>query len=532
MGPAVGTVAGLLSWFSLSMKSAFALVGMSIFTHLILDVDKHIIATGFCLLFLFINLIGIKEAGRTQIALVVGLLALMVLYILFGLPNVDVKHFSPFVPHGPVSVFWTTGFVFVSYAGLLKIASIAEEIKNPMRNIPLGMLLSHVIVSILYTFMVFVTVGVLKAEDLSGTLTPISDGAEVFLGRWGQVAMAAAAILAFLSTANAGLMTSARSLVPLSQDGLLPAVLGKINKRFGTPHTSLIFTGCFIIAALCLKLEILVEAASIVLILTNVLACISLIVLRESHIQNYKPKFLTPFYPWLQIGGITGFIFIIFEMGKEALAVSFILIIGGFLVYLFYGRIRTDREYALLHLVERITARELTTYTLETELKEIIRERDQITKDRFDTIIENCVVLDIDKAVTAEQFFEMAGQALSGRLKMESAEIAGLLMERESQSSTVISEHLAIPHIVIEGKEIFDFLLARCKDGIIFSEHEKQVNAAFVIIGTKDERNFHLHSLAAIAQIVQGADFEQNWMRAQNIEVLRDIILLGKRKRL
>ena len=542
MGPAVGTVAGLLSWFSLSMKSAFALVGMSIFTVLIVDVNIHIIATGFCLLFLFINLIGIKEAGKTQVALVVGLLALMALYILVGLPNVDVKHFSPFVPRGPVSVFWTTGFVFVSYAGLLKIASIAEEIKNPMRNIPLGMLLSHVIVSILYTFMVFVTVGVLKAEDLSGTLTPISDGAEVFLGRWGQVAMAAAAILAFLSTANAGLMTSARSLVPLSQDGLLPGMFGKINKRFGTPHTSLIFTGCFIIAALFLKLEILVEAASIVLILTNVLACISLIVLRESHIQNYKPKFRTPFYPWLQIGGITGFIFIIFEMGKEALAVSFILIIGGFLVYLFYGRIRTDREYALLHLIERITARELTTYTLETELKEIIRERDQITKDRFDTIIENCVVLDIDKAVTGKQFFEMAARALSGRLKMDSAEVAGLLLERESQSSTVISEHLAIPHIVIGGKQIFDILLARCKEGIIFSEpasppasrggKEKQVNAAFVIIGTKDERNFHLHSLAAIAQIVQGADFEQNWIRAQNIEVLRDIILLGKRKRL
>jgi APA family basic amino acid/polyamine antiporter len=66
MGPAVGTVAGLLSWFSLSMKSAFALVGMSVFTVLIIDVDIHIIAVAFCLVFLFINLIGIKEAGRTQ----------------------------------------------------------------------------------------------------------------------------------------------------------------------------------------------------------------------------------------------------------------------------------------------------------------------------------------------------------------------------------------------------------------------------------------------------------------------------------
>ena len=73
MGPAIGTIAGLLSWFSLSMKSAFALVGMSVFTILIVNIDIHIIALLFCLIFLAINLIGIKEAGRTQVFLVVGL---------------------------------------------------------------------------------------------------------------------------------------------------------------------------------------------------------------------------------------------------------------------------------------------------------------------------------------------------------------------------------------------------------------------------------------------------------------------------
>jgi amino acid transporter/mannitol/fructose-specific phosphotransferase system IIA component (Ntr-type) len=531
LGPGVGTVAGLLSWFALAMKSAFALVGMSIFTRLIVDIDIHIIALFFCLLFLGINLVGIKEAGRTQVALVAGLLALMLVYIVAGLPKVKVENLAPFVPHGLVGMFFTTGFVFVSYTGLLKIASVAGEIKNPARDIPLGMIVSLLVVGIVYTFVVFITVGVLDGDRLSHSLMPISDGAEVFIGNSGKVALAIAAILAFLSTANAGIMTSARSLVPLSNDGLLPGTLGRINARFRTPHNALLVTAVFIIISLFLKLDILVEAASIVLILTNILACLSVIILRESRIQNYRPTFNVPLYPWMQIAGIVGFCFIILEMGKEALFVSFLLIVTGIFVYWFYGRIRTNREYALLHLIERITAKELTSYSLEEELREIIRQRDEIVKDRFDRIVEQCAVIDIDKAVSADEFFRLISEELSGRLGVQTEDVYRRLVAREKESSTVLSDNLAIPHIVIEGEHTFDILIARCKDGVAFSDVRRQVRAIFVIVGSKDERNFHLYSLSAIAQIVQDPHFERRWMTAKSTEVLRDIVLLGQRKR-
>ncbi|MDD5327283.1 MAG: amino acid permease [Phycisphaerae bacterium] len=532
LGPGVGTVAGLLSWFALAMKSAFALVGMSIFTRLLFDIDIHIIALFFCILFLVINLIGIKEAGRVQVALVIGLFVLMLAYIVVGLPKVKVENFSPFVPHGLRTVFFTTGFVFVSYTGLLKIASVAEEIKNPSRDIPLGMIISLLVVSILYAFMVFVTAGVLDGDKLSQSLMPISDGAEVFLGSWGKIVMAIAAIFAFLSTANAGIMTSARSLVPLSNDGLLPGIFGKINTRFGTPHNALFVTAAFIVISLFLKLEILVEAASIVLILTNILACLSVIILRESRIQNYRPTFHVPLYPWLQIAGIIGFCFLILEMGKDALLVSSLLIVAGVSVYWFYGRIKTNREYALLHLIERITAKELTNYSLEKELREIIRSRDDIVKDKFDRIAERCVVLDIDKAVSVDDFFRLAAEQLSARLGGRlSEDIYRRLTAREKESSTVLSDILAIPHIIIEGERTFDVLIARCKDGISFSDAHRQVQAIFVIAGSKDERNFHLYSLSAIAQIVQDPKFEKRWLTAKGVDAIRDIVLLGKRKR-
>lgn len=107
----------------------------------------------------------------------------------------------------------------------------------------------------------------------------------------------------------------------------------------------------------------------------------------------------------MQIAGIVGFGLLVFEMGLEALLITFILVVGGLFVYWFYGRIRTTREYALLHLIERITAKELTTRSLESELREIIRERDEIVKDRFDDIIERVTVLDVERSMPLEEFF-------------------------------------------------------------------------------------------------------------------------------
>jgi len=531
MGPGVGTIGGLLTWFSLSLKTAFALVGMAAFTVLIVNVDKHVIAALLCLAFVAINFLGIKQAGRTQVFLVLGLLALLLLYVVQALPRINVHHFEPFAPNGLGAMFSTAGFVFISYGGLLKVASIAEEVKDPGRVVPLGMFLSLLGIGILYTVVVFVTTGVLGSAELDKSLTPISDGAGAVMGSWGRIALSIAAILAFVSTANAGIMAASRYPLALSRDQLLPECFGKVHARFKTPYVSILLTGLFVMVALFLRLESLVKAASTVLILTFMFSCLSIIILRESRLQNYQPRFHEPLYPWVQTVGIIGFGFLLFEMGLDALIVSAVLIISGLFVYWFYGRIRTTREYALLHLIERITAKDLTTHLLETELKEIIRERDEITKDRFDRIIEDCIVLDMEKAMPVEELFESVAEAMSGKLKTKPPVLLKLLQDREKDSSTALSPGLAIPHIIIEGKHTFEILLARCREGVMFSEEAQKVHAIFVIAGTKDERNFHLRALAAIAQIVQNPHFEKQWLRARDIEALRDVVLLGKRRR-
>jgi amino acid transporter len=107
----------ILSWFSLALKSSFALVGMAAFLVLVVPIDPLLIATGTCLLFIFLNILGVKEASRLQVFLVIGLLVLMIFYVVFGSGAVRTELLAPFIPMGWDAVFSTTGFVFVSYGG-------------------------------------------------------------------------------------------------------------------------------------------------------------------------------------------------------------------------------------------------------------------------------------------------------------------------------------------------------------------------------------------------------------------------------
>ena len=531
-GPGVGTAAGLLSWFSLSLKSAFAIVGMATFAAIIVNIHGLVAGALFCIFFVALNAVGVREAARVQVVLVVGLLALLGLYIGVGIPQIRSELLIPFAPHGLARIFTATGFVFVSYGGLIQVSSIAEEVQDPGRTIPLGVTLSLTVVTLTYTLAVVVTSGVLESQVLDGSLTPISDGGRAIMGQFGYVAMSIGAILAFVSTANAGIMSASRYLLALSRDSLLPAPLSRVNERFDTPHVAIIITGLVIMASLFLKLDVLVEAASTVLIMTYILSCLSIIVLRESGLQNYRPSFRAPLYPWLQIGGILGLGFVLLEMGEDAYLICAGLILVGFLTYWLYGRRRVQQESALLHLIERITARELVTGTLEEELKQIIHERDEVVHDRFDREIEDCRVLDIEEGMRAEEFFRRAAEELAEGLEIEPAELAGALTAREKESSTAVSPWLAVPHVVIDGSDTFEILMARAGKGINFGTNAPKVKAVFVLVGTLDERHTYLTALSAIAQIAANPEFRTRWLRAKGDRGLKDVVLLADRNRL
>ncbi len=531
MGPLPGTISGFLSWSALSFKSAFAVLGMSEVVHAIFGIPLIGTSIVITLLFVVLNIIGVKEAAWLEVFLVFGLIFILVLYICFGLSKVDVSRLDPFIAKdkSTYSILTVSGMVFVSFGGLLKISSVSEEVVNPVRNIPLGIISSVTVVTILYTLILIVTVGTLDASKLSNSLTPLADAANNFYGPHGFMLITAAAIFAFVTTANAGIMAASRYPLALSRDKLIPSFISKVHRHFKTPAISICITGIFMILVLFFDLETLVKAASSVILTSYVLSNLSVIILRESHIRNYRPSFKAPFYPWLQIASVIIFSGMIISMGVKAMA-SLAIIPIAILLYLIYGRL-AEREFALMHLVERITNRKLTEHTLEDELREIIQQRDDIIKDEFDYLVEEAPVLIIDRRTKLKPLLRIISQTLASDINIEEGEMYDMLCSREDESSTAITPSVAVPHIIIEGANLFQLQLIKCTKGIHFSNVAPNVKAVFVLVGSRDLRNRHLKTLTAIAQVIQDKRFDHGWEVAVNEQQIRDVILLAKRQR-
>jgi amino acid transporter/mannitol/fructose-specific phosphotransferase system IIA component (Ntr-type) len=542
LGPAWGLFTGFAAWFSLALKSAFAIVGMAVFIEVLLqtllpDVQLatwllRTIAALCCAAFTLLNALSVRQTGRLQNVLVGVLLAILALFILFGAHSMDAVRFKGFLDKGWPAIFATAGLVFISFGGLTKAASIAEEVKDPGRNLPLGMLLAWLVVTIFYLLVILVTVGLVDGSELTTSLTPISLSASKFTGPAGFALLGIAAVSAFVTTANGGILAASRSPLAMSRDNLLPPVLARVGERFTTPYVSILITGGFMIAAIVfLDIESLVKTASTLMIILFILDNASVIIMRESKIQSYRPRFKSPLYPYVHIIAIIAYAALIVDMGKVPLTITAVFIAVSAAWFGLYVYKRVGRASAVMHVVERVTDRELKTVTLEDELRDILIERDEIIEDRFDCLIKDCEILDVTGRRKAEDVFRRVSQILEPRLDTNQYVLLEKFLHRESEGATVVQPGFAIPHIVVDGETKFEILLVRCRDGIEFPHVPDPVKAMFVLAGSRDERNYHLRALMAIAQVAQEKDFEQRWLAARDAAAIRNLILLSTRKR-
>jgi len=537
LGSFAGTVAGFSNWFSISLKSAFALIGIGAFTKLFLpDVSYNTIravAVFFVIFFTFVNLLSVKTAGRFQVIFVMTLLLILISYCFIGYRFVEPQRYIPFLPYGVKKVISTAGFIFISYAGLTKVSSLGEEISKPGKNVLWGMLSALIIVNIIYILVVDITVGLLPEEILRKTILPLHEGVKVFGGRIGVFALTVAGMLAFITTANAGIMSASRTPFAMSRDGLLPDIFKRISKK-GVPYISIYFTSLFMaFMILVFDLKNLVKFASTLMLLLFLFVNLSLIMMRESKISSYKPQFLSPFYPWLQILSVGFYGFLIIEMGTTSLISLLIFFFLSLLWYIFYVKKKVMRKSALMYIVERVVLSDkvFVSKTLEEELRDILLERDEITEDRFDSLIRKAEILDIDRKLDYEEFFKIVSSVIEKRTGISKEKAYELLINRERTSSTVIGKNLAVPHIIVDGKSIFEIIIVRSKNGVVFPDNE-EVFVSFFIVCSTDERNFYLKSLTAIAQISQDVEnFIKEWLKAEGVEDLRNLLLLSSRRR-
>jgi amino acid transporter/mannitol/fructose-specific phosphotransferase system IIA component (Ntr-type) len=541
LGALPGTLAGLGGWLSLALKSAFAMIGLGAIAAMFWPGQERwivkAVAIGFCAVFAVANAFSVKATGRLQVLMVAGLLVVLAVFVATGAPAVrQHPNFDNFAGRGWMNILGTAGLVFISFGGLTKVAEVSEEIRDPGRTIPGGMLLAWGVVSLFYVAAVIVTVGVLSPDRLNASLTPLSEAAGEFLGTPGVVLLSIAAALAFATTGNSGILSASRGPMAMSRDGMLPPLLGKVSRRFGTPQVAVLATAAFMIVMIAaLSIRDLVKVASTMMLILFLLMNASVLIMRGSRIQNYRPLFRMPFAPWLPLAGIVAYAYLIVEMaltmGPAPVITTGVFVAAVAVWYVAYVRPRITRESAIVYLVRRIVSRDMYRPALEEELKSIALERDEVVHDRFDRLVADCPILDIQESLDADEFFRRVSRTLAERLDMPADDLRERFERREAETSTVVDPGLAIPHVVVPGENRFDVVLVRCREGIEFPGHAEPVRIAFVLVGSQDQRNYHLRALMAIAHISQEHGFTDRWLAAPDAEHLRDIVLLSGRAR-
>ena len=356
-GPLAGTVSGLGLWLSLLLKSAFALCGFSAYLAVLVPSITQgdrmkLVSLGLLFGITVLNIAGVSVIGKLQKLVVMIVLGALLVLAMMGLQTMDLEYLKGGFSKGTTGFIAAAAFVYVSYAGVTKVAAIAEEVKNPDRNLPMGILISWISVMCIYVFVVFVLVTNVPIQDLTdykGThepdLSPIYTLTTIIAGKSAGLFAAVLAVLTMISMAVAGLLAASRFPFAMSRDSLLPQKLHEVNQTFMTPVWSILLTSTVMaIAIVFLPIEQIAKLASAFMILAFMFICGTVFVLRENAASWYQPRFRAPLYPYLQIVGILLGAILLWAMGLTAIAAITGIIFLGTLSYVFYGRRHTNRK--------------------------------------------------------------------------------------------------------------------------------------------------------------------------------------------
>ena len=346
-GPLFGTVSGLGLWLSLLLKSAFSLVGLSAYLYVLVQIDEglsKIIALISLALILVLNIFGVKKVGNTQLAIVSISIISLILVIIFGTGSFDSEMLSPVFSDGNYGFISAVAFLYISYAGVTKVAAVAGEIKSPEKNLPRSMLISLFLITGVYVLVALVLVGNVDSSVLSTDIRPIYTLSNILGGEVFGYAAGVVGVITLLSMANSGVLASSRFPFAMARDKMLPGFLGSVSSRFLTPVNS-IFITCIIIglAVFYLDVEKIAKLASAFKVMMFIAVNLAVIVLRETSAQWYNPKYKSPFYPYVQIFGIVSGFVLLFYLGAMPIFSVLGIFVLGFFIFLAYGN-KTNRK--------------------------------------------------------------------------------------------------------------------------------------------------------------------------------------------
>lgn len=341
-GPLFGTISGIGLWLSLLLKSSFALIGLGAYLAVLININDELtayVALGFLSIIVLLNIFGVKKVGKVQLYIVSISLACLAALFFIGFPKVNPDYLDPFMPNGNIGLISAIAFIYISYSGVIKVAAIAGEIKNPDKNLPLAMILSLFSIAAIYVFVSFILAGTVNPDSLSVDIRPIHTAAKNVGGDYFGYFAAVIGVLTLMSGANSGVLASSRFPFAMARDLLMPKFFSRIHSKYLTPVFSILFTGLLMtLVILYLDVVKIAKLASAFMVMMFISVNFCVIILRETSAQWYKPTYTSPFYPFLQVFGIVSGFLLLLLLGLLPLLSILIISVIGAITYLLIGR--------------------------------------------------------------------------------------------------------------------------------------------------------------------------------------------------
>ena len=302
-------------------------------------------------------LVGIKESANANTVLVVIKIAVLVVFVVAGAAYVNRANLTPLVPPntGTFGAFgWSgvlrgAGVMFFAYIGFDAVSTAAQEAKNPARDMPIGILGSLAICTVLYIAVAIVLLGIVPYQQLD-VADPLAVGIDATGLRWLAPFVKIAALFGLFSTMLVQMLAQTRIFYSMSRDGLLPPIFGIVHPRFRTPHLSTILVGAVVaVVAGFTPITVLGQLVSIGTLLAFVLVSIGVIVLRRTSPEVPRP-FRTPGVPFVPLAGAAICFAQMIGLPIATWERLVIWLVIGLTVYAWYGR-----SHALTEIVPRTT---------------------------------------------------------------------------------------------------------------------------------------------------------------------------------
>ena len=547
LGPLVGTIGGIGTWLALVLKSGFALIGMGAYLGLVVDIPLVPTAIGFSIIFGILNIVGAKQSSRMLRVFVLALLVMLGYFLIHGFAEIigpveggRMSRLQPVLPHGVDGLLGAVGLVFVSYVGLTKVASLAEEVENPDRNIPLGMTLALLTATVVYVIGTYIMVAVLGVEQLSGSITPVADTAKAFT-KWipstvSMWLMVVAAVVAFAAMANAGLMAASRYPLAMARDNIMPKVFASTGPR-NTPVLSILLTVVLLVLVLLLlDVEGVAKAASALQLLIFGLINLAVIVMRESGLHSYDPGFKSPLYPWPQLVGVVVPLVLVAEMGWLPVLFTLGVTALSFAWYNYYVKAKIARYGAIFHVFERLGRRRYAG--LDRELRDIMKEKGLRAEDPFDHLVAQATIIDHEEPYDLDELIHTASIHLAARVPASTEELDHSIGMGLEGGAAPIAHGAALLHARLPILDDSALVLVRCRNGVVVSDRlgeiarqtrDQPVQAVFVLVSGENDPSRHLRILAQLAGRVEDETFIADWLLSDDEQELKETLLRDDR---